>query len=65
MAAHKHFAFVPPSLFLGKYSSIFPHHNLVHLTDRFGATVIEPSGNDGAESIDEKRGFVIISKLIT
>ena len=47
-----------------KKLSILPHHDLVHLTDRLGATVIEPSGNDSAESVDKERGFMVAGGVI-
>jgi len=29
-----------------------------------GAIIIEPSGDDGAESVDEKRGFVVACLVV-
>ena len=31
---------------------------------RLGTLVIEPSGDDGAESIDEKRSFIVAGRVI-
>ena len=47
-----------------KQLSIFPHHDLVHLLGSFGAIIIEPSGDDGAESVDEERSFIVAGDVI-
>ena len=43
---------------------IFPHHDLVHLLGSFGAIIIEPSGDDGTESVDEERSFIVAGDVI-
>ena len=43
---------------------MLPHHNLIHLLYGIGAIVIEPSGDDGAESVDEEGGFIVAGRVI-
>ena len=43
---------------------ILPHRKVVHLLHGVGAIVIEPSGDDGAESVDEEGGFVVAGRVI-
>ena len=47
-----------------KYFPILPHRKLIHLLHGIGAIVIEPSGDDGAESVDEEGGFVVAGRVI-
>ena len=47
-----------------KYFPILPHRKVVHLLHGIGAIVIEPSGDDGAESVDEEGGFVVAGRVI-
>ena len=44
--------------------SILPHRKLVRLLHGIGAVVIEPSGDDGAESVDEEGGFIVAGRVI-
>ena len=44
--------------------SILPHRKLVHSLHGVGAIVIEPSGDDGAESVDEEGCFVVAGRVI-
>ena len=50
--------------FLIKNFLIFPHNKLVHSLHGIGAIVIEPSGDDGAESVDEEGGFIVAGRVI-
>ena len=43
---------------------IFPHHDLVHLLHRIDAIIIEPSGDDSAESVDEERNSIVSGGVI-
>ena len=47
-----------------KYFPILPHRKVVHLLHGIGAIVIEPSGDDGAESVDEEGGFIVAGRVI-
>ena len=47
-----------------KYFPILPHRKLVHSLHGIGAVVIEPSGDDGAESVDEEGGFIVAGRVI-
>ena len=47
-----------------KQFPILPHRKVVHLLHGIGAIVIEPSGDDGAESVDEEGGFVVACRVI-
>ena len=47
-----------------KQLSIFFHHDLVHLLHGIGAIIIEPSGDDGAESVDKERRFIVAGDVI-
>ena len=44
--------------------SILPHRKLVHSLHGVGAVIIEPSGDDGAESVDEEGGFIVAGRVI-
>ena len=43
---------------------ILPHRKLVHLLHGVGAIVIEPSGDDGAESVDDEGDFIVAGCVI-
>ena len=43
---------------------ILPHRKLIHLLHGISATVIEPSGDDSAESVDKERGFIVAGGVI-
>ena len=47
-----------------KQLPILPHHNLAHLLHGIGAIMIEPSGDDGTESVDEERSFIVSGGVI-
>ena len=51
-------------LSLHEYFLVLLRHGLIHLLCRLGAIVIEPSGDDGAESVDKKRGVIVTCRVV-
>jgi hypothetical protein len=49
---------------LSKQLPILPHHNLVHLLHGIGTIIIKPRCDDGAESVDKERDFIVAGGVV-